>query len=211
MPAENIVVSGQLSFVIGFSFLLAEFAILFEEACHLRGEVDVTVTRSGFGFFDNYILTCDFDHVPADMDGLLFEVQIAPFQATALAPAHTSGYNQLEISFVLDAFFFQRGNEFLSSFLIRHVLLFLLFASIFIGTPRWIMRQKAALHRIGEDATQASVDTLYSAFGERLSGNRILLLTKFSVQIAEMFRLEVGQLVAAQVRHEAVNVLLVTG
>lgn len=49
------------------------------------------------------------------------------------------------------------------------------------------MRQKAALHRIGEDATQAGVDTLNGAFGERLSGHRILLLTKFGVEISEVF------------------------
>ena len=73
------------------------------------------------------------------------------------------------------------------------------------------MRQKAALHRIREDATQTSVDTLNGAFGEQLSGHRILLLTKFSVKVSEMFGLEVGQLVAAQARHEAVNILLVAG
>ena len=73
------------------------------------------------------------------------------------------------------------------------------------------MRQKAALHRVGEDATQAGVDTLDGAFGERLSGHRILLLTKFGVEISEVFGLEVGQLVAAQARHEAVNILLVPG
>ena len=73
------------------------------------------------------------------------------------------------------------------------------------------MRQKAALHRIGEDATQASVDTLNGAFGERLSRYRILLLSQFSVEISEMFGLKVGQFVAAQKRHEAVDVLLVPG
>lgn len=117
MSAENIVIGSQFAFIIGFRFLLTKFSVLFQQTCHLSGEVHVSVVRSGFGFFHNNIFTGNLDHIPADMDGLLFEIHIAPFEATALAPAHTGGNNQFKVSFIFDTFFLQSNNEFLRSLL----------------------------------------------------------------------------------------------
>ena len=64
-----------------------------------------------------------------------------------------------------------------------------IFTSVLVRAPSRVMRQKAALHRIGEDATQASVDTLNGAFGERLSCHRVFLLSQFSVKVSEVFGL----------------------
>ena len=60
---------------------------------------------------------------------------------------------------------------------------------ILVGAPCRILRQKTALHGIGEDSTQAGVDSLNGALGERFSGHRVLLFSKLGVEIAEVFRL----------------------
>lgn len=129
MPAEDIIIGGQFALVIGFSFLLAKFSVLFQQDCRLSGEVNITITRGSFRFLDDDILAGDFLHIPTDMNGLFFEIHIAPLQSTTLAPAHTRGDNQFEISFIFDAFLFKGGNELLRSFFIGYILLFLLFAS----------------------------------------------------------------------------------
>ena len=66
----------------------------------------------------------------------------------------------------------------------------------------------AALHRVGEDAAQTTVDTLDRRFGERLSCRFIFLLPQLCVQTAEVFRPQIDQFIAAEVRLEAFNILL---
>ena len=58
------------------------------------------VSGSGLGFFDNNVLPSDLHHVPADVDGLLSEINVLPFQPTALAPAHPRGDDELEIRLI---------------------------------------------------------------------------------------------------------------
>ena len=66
----------------------------------------------------------------------------------------------------------------------------------------------AALHRVGEDAAQTAVDSFYRRFGEWLSCRFIFLLPQLCVQTAEVFRPQIDQFIAAEVRLEAFNVLL---
>ena len=66
----------------------------------------------------------------------------------------------------------------------------------------------AALHRVGEDAAQAAVDTLDRRFGERLSVRLVLLFTQFCIQAAEVFGAQINQLVAAKVWLEPLDILL---
>ena len=70
------------------------------------------------------------------------------------------------------------------------------------------MIEIAALHRVGEDAAQAAVDSFYRRLGERLSVGFIFLFPQLCVQAAEVFRPQIDQLVAAEVRLEAFNILL---
>ena len=64
----------------------------------------------------------------------------------------------------------------------------------------------AALHRVGEDAAQTAVDTFYRRFGERLSIRLILLFPQLRVQTTEVFRAQIDQFVAAEIRLEAADV-----
>ena len=57
-------------------------------------------------------------------------------------------------------------------------------------------------------AAQAAVDTFYRRLGERLSCRFIFLLPQLCVQTAEVFRPQIDQFIAAEVRLEAFNVLL---
>lgn len=68
----------------------------------------------------------------------------------------------------------------------------------------------AALHCAGEDAAQTAVDTFYRHFGEWLSVRLVLLLAQLCVQTAEVFRAQINKLVAAEMRLEAFNILLLT-
>ena len=52
--------------------------------------------------------------------------------------------------------------------IVRDLFLFLL-SCVFVGAPRGIVIEIAALHRVGEDAAQTAVDTFYRRLGERLS------------------------------------------
>ena len=105
----------------------------------------------------------------------------------AFPTAHPRGDDELEIRLVLDTLLLQGGNEFPGSFLIRYITLFLLFAGVLVSSPSRIRRQKTALHGIGEDSTKTGVDSFYGALGERFSGHRVLLFSKFSVETAEVF------------------------
>ena len=69
------------------------------------------------------------------------------------------------------------------------------------------MIEIAALHRVGEDAAQTAVDTLDRRFRERLSCRFIFLLPQLCVQTAEVFRPQIDELVAAEVRFETLDVL----
>ena len=73
-----------------------------------------------------------------------------------------------------DAHGFQRLNQFFHRFIICDFL-FLLLPRVLIGAPRWVMIDIAALHRVGEDAAQTTVDSVYRRFGERLSVGFIFL------------------------------------
>jgi hypothetical protein len=140
---------------------------------------------------------------------MILVVNVLPLQSAALAPPHTGGDNQLEIGFVLDAFILQSLNQLLYRFLICDDL-FPLFAGVFVGSPRRIVVEKTALHRIGEDAAQTGVQSLNSAFGERFSAGLIALLPHVSIEFAEVFRAEVGQFVVAQMRKDAGDILFVS-
>ncbi len=142
------------------------------------------------------------------MNGAICKIDVFPLQAAAFAPAHPSGDNQLKVGFIFDAFFLQSGDQPLRSFLVGDVPL-LLFPSVFIGAPRRVMIQKAALHGVGEDPAKTGVDPFHRALGERLSVIEIFLFPHFSVKASEMFRPQVGQLDIAQKWQEPVDILLV--
>ena len=93
------------------------------------------------------------------MDGTLFPINVAPLQSAALAPPHPRGDDELEVGFVFDALAPQRGDDLLRRFLIRD-LLFTLAPGVAVGAPRRVMRKKATLHGIREDAAQRSVHAL---------------------------------------------------
>jgi len=83
------------------------------------------------------------------------------------------------------------------------------FQGVFVGSPRWIMVEKTALHCIGEDAAQTGVQSLNGAFGERFSGALIFHFPHISVKLAEVFRTEVSQFVVPQGREDAGDILFV--
>ena len=70
------------------------------------------------------------------------------------------------------------------------------------------MIQKAALHGIGENPAQTGVDSFDGTFGERLSSKLVWRFAKLRIELAEVLRAKLCQLVPAQVREEPVNVLL---
>ena len=141
------------------------------------------------------------------MDAPLGVVDILPFERTAFAAPHPCGDDELEVRFVENASGFQCLDELFHGLIIRDFL-FLLLTGVFVGAPRRVVIQIAALHRVGEDAAQTAVDTLDRRFGERLSCRFIFLLPQLHVQTAEVFRPQIDQLVAAEIRFEAFNILL---
>ena len=120
------------------------------------------------------------------MDAPLGVVDILPFERTALTTPHSSCDDELEVRFVQDAHTFQRLNQLFHRFIVRDFL-FLLLPSVFVGAPSRVMIKIAALHRVGEDAAQTTVDTLDRRFGERLSCRFIFLLPQLCVQTAEVY------------------------
>ena len=141
------------------------------------------------------------------MDAAFGVVDVLPLERTALTAPHSSCDDELEVGFVQDAHGFQRLNQLFHRFIVRDFL-FLLLPSVFVGAPRRVMIEIAALHRVGEDAAQAAVDTLDRRFRERLSCRFIFLLPQLCVQTAEVFRPQIDELVAAEVWLEAFNILL---
>ena len=141
------------------------------------------------------------------MDAALSVVDVLPFERAALAAAHSGGDDELEVRFIEDASGFQRTDELFHRFIVRDLFLFLL-TCIFVRSPRRIVIQIAALHRVGEDAAQTAVDTLDRRLGERLSGCLVRLFTQLCIQAAEMFGTQIDPFVSAELRFEALNVLL---
>ena len=141
------------------------------------------------------------------MDAAFGVVDILPFERAALAAPHPCGDDELEVRFVENASGFQCLDELFHGLIIRDFL-FLLLTGVFVGAPRRVVIQIAALHRVGEDAAQTAVDTFYRRFGERLSVRLVLLFTQFCIQAAEVFGAQINQLVAAEVWFEAFNILL---
>ena len=140
------------------------------------------------------------------MDAAFGVVDVLPLECAALTAPHSSCDDELEVGFVQDAHGLQRLNQLFHRFIVRDFL-FLLLPSVFVGAPRRVVIQIAALHRVGENAAQTAVDTFYRCFGERLSVGYIFLLAQLCVETAEVFGAQIDQLVAAEVRFETLDVL----
>ena len=207
LSAEHIVVFRLFALVVTLRFGGAEGFVFAQQAFHFGGEVHIPITGFGFRCFHDDLIPGRFDCVPADVDAALGVVDVLPLERTALAAPHPRGDDELEVGFVQDAHAFQRLNQLFHRFIVRDFL-FLLLPSVFVGAPRRVVIQIAALHRVGEDAAQAAVDTFYRCFGERLSVRLVLLFTQFCIQAAEVFGAQINQLVAAEIRFEAFNILL---
>ena len=206
LTSEQEVISRQFSFIVGLGNVLALRPVLPQKAFHFSGEVDVPVAGAGLGFFYEYFVAGDFYRVAADVNGALFPVNVTPLQSAALTPPHPCGDDKFEVRFVLDAFILQRGDDFLRRFLIRN--LFLCFLTcVAIGAPRGVMRKKATLHGIGEDAAQRRVHALNGAFGERLSGCVTFCLTQVGIEFSEVLGSQIGELVVPKHGKETFQVL----
>ena len=143
------------------------------------------------------------------MDGTLLPINVAPLQSAALTPPHSRGDDELEVGFVLDALALQRGDDLLRRFLVCD-LLFTFASGVTVGAPRWIMRKKATLHGIREDAAQRRVHALNGVLGEWLFRIGTDDFSQFCVEIPEVFRPQLGELVVPQRREDAFDVLPVT-
>jgi len=111
---------------------------------------------------------------------------------------------------IFDAFVLHRRDDALRRFLVGDEA-FALAPRVAIGAPRGVVIEKAALHRIGEDATQTGVDTLDGVFGERLSIVFAFCFPQLCVELAEVLGAQVGQLDVAERGEEAVNIPPFTG
>ena len=207
LSAEHIVVFGLLAPVVTLCFRCAEGFVLAEQALHFGGEVHIAIASFRFRSLYDDLVTRRFDGIPADVDAAFGVVDVLPLERTALAAPHSGRDDELEVRFVQDAHGLQRLNQLFHRFIVRNLFLFLL-SCVLVSAPSRIMIKIAALHRVGEDAAQTAVDTFYRRFGERLSCRFILLLPQLCVQAAEVFRPQIDELVAAEVRFEAFNILL---
>ena len=140
------------------------------------------------------------------MDGTLLPINVAPLQSAALTPPHSRGDDELEVGFVLNALALQRGDDLLCRFLVRD-LLFTLAPGVAVGAPRRIMRKKATLHGIREDAAQRSVHALNGVLGEWLFCIGTDDFSQFCVEIPEVLRPQLGELVVTQRRENTLDVL----
>ena len=208
LTAEQEVIGGQLPLVIGFGDVRTFLPVLPQETFHLGGEVHIAVARAGLGFLDKDFLVRHLDRVAADVDGTLLPINVAPLQSAALAPPHPRGDDELEVGFVLDALALQRGDDLLRRFLVRD-LLFALAPGVAVGAPRRIMRKKATLHGIREDAAQRSVHALNGVLGEWLFCVGTNDFSQLCVEIPEVFRPQLGELVVTQRREDTLDILLV--
>ena len=206
LAAEQKVIGGQLPLVIGFGDIPTFFLVLPQETFHLGGEVHIAVTCAGLGFFYEDLLVRHLDRVAADVDGTLLPINVAPLQSAALAPPHPRGDDELEVGFVLDALALQRGDDFLCRFLVRDFL-FTLAPGVAVGAPRRIMRKKATLHGIREDAAQRSVHALNGVLGEWLFCVGTDDFSQLCVEIPEVLRPQFCELVVTQRREDTLDVL----
>ena len=147
LSAEHIVILGLLSMVVTLRFRCAEGFVFVEQAFHLGGEVHIPITGFGFRCFHDNLVTCRFDGIAADVDAAFGVVDILPFEGAALAAPHSSCDDELEVGFVQDAHGFQRLNQLFHRFIVRDLFLFLL-SCVFVGAPRGIVIEIAALHRV---------------------------------------------------------------
>ena len=97
MTAEDVVLCGQFSALVQHQLPFTEGAVLFQEACHLQGKVDVPLSGSGLGFFHKDVLPRDLHHVAADVDGLLGKIHVLPFQAAAFPTAHPRSDDEFKV------------------------------------------------------------------------------------------------------------------
>ena len=206
LTAEQKVIRGQLPLVIGFGDIPTFFLVLPQETFHLGGEVHIAVACAGLWFFDEYLLVRHLNGISADVDGTLFPINVAPLQSAALAPPHPRGDDELEVGFVLDALALQRGDDFLCRFLVRDFL-FTLAPGVAVGAPRRIMRKKATLHGIREDAAQRSVHALNGVLGEWLFCVGTDDFSQLCVEIPEVLRPQFCELVVTQRREDTLDVL----
>ena len=79
LPAEQEVIGGQLSLVIGFCDVCTFLPVLPQKTFHLGGEVHIAVARAGLWLFYKYLLVCHLDGVAADVDGTLLPINVTPF------------------------------------------------------------------------------------------------------------------------------------
>ena len=206
LTAEQEVIGGQLPLVIGFGDIPTFFLVLTQETFHLGREVHIAVTCAGLGFFYEDLLVRHLDRVAADMDGPLLPINVAPLQSAALAPPHSRGDDELKVGLVLNALTLQRGDDFLRRFLVRDFL-FTLAPGVAVGAPSRIMRKKATLHGIREYAAQRSVHALNGVLGEWLFCVGTNDFSQFCVEIPEVLRPQLGELVVTQHREDTLDVL----
>ena len=206
LTAEQEVVGGQLTAVIGLGDVCTFLPVLPQKTFHLGGEVHIAVTCAGLGFFYEDLLVRHLDGVAADVDGTLLPINVAPFETAALTPPHSRGDDELEVGFVFDALALQRGDDLLRRFLVCN-LLFALAPGVAVGAPRRIMRKKATLHGIREDAAQRCVHALNGVLGEWLFRIGTDDFSQFCVEIPEVFRPQLGELVVPQRREDTLDVL----
>ena len=206
LTAEQEVISGQLPLVIGFGDVCTFLPVLPQETFHLGGEVHIAVTCAGLGFFYEDLLVRHLDRIAADVDGTLLPINVAPLQSAALAPPHPRGDDELEVGFVLNALALQRGDDLLRRFLVRDFL-FALAPGVAVGAPSRIMRKKATLHGIREDAAQRRVHALNGVLGEWLFRVGTNDFSQLCVETSEVLRPQLGELVVTQRREDTLDVL----
>ena len=206
LTAEQEVISGQLPLVIGFGDVCTFLPVLPQKTFHLSGEVHIAVARASLWFLDKDLLVRHLDRVAADVDGTLLPINVAPFETAALTPPHSRGDDELEAGLVLDALVLQRGDDPLRRFLVRD-LLFTLATGVAVGAPCRIMRKKATLHGIREDAAQRCVHALNGVLGEWLFRVGTDDFSQFCVEIPEVLRPQLGELVVTQRRENTLDVL----
>ena len=86
-------------------------------------------------------------------------------------------------------------------------LLFTLSTGVAVGAPRRIMRKKATLHGIREDAAQCSVHALNGVLGEWLFCIGTDDFSQLCVEISKVLRPQFGELVVTQHREDTPDVL----
>jgi hypothetical protein len=118
-----------------------------EQAFHLGGEVHIPITGFGFRCFHDNLVTCRFDGIAADVDAVFGVVDVLPLECAAFAAPHSGRDDEFEVGFIQDAFCLQRLNQLFHRFIVRDLFLFLL-SCVFVGAPRGIVINIAALHRV---------------------------------------------------------------